>query len=276
MLKTHELPDGRRIHYDFHADGPPGAPVVAFMNGLSQTTVAWGMQTRHLRGLRGTLVHDAAGQGKSDPAPPGHRPAGHARDFLHLCDALGVASFDLVGFSFGGRIALRTAIAAPERVRRMVLVGCAHRDTALWRWIVQGWLDALDKGGVEHVFQIVTPQIVGESWLAKNESNHVNMRRAFAQRNTAEGMRRLLADTLLPGGDLVDELRAIAQPTLVVRGDGDLVVSRELTAELASLLLDARVAECPDSGHTVAVEQPDWFAEKLFEFLVSVPAKRGN
>jgi pimeloyl-ACP methyl ester carboxylesterase len=269
MLKTHELPDGRRLHYAFHADGPPGAPIVAFMNGLSQTTVAWGMQTRHLRGVRGTLVHDAAGQGKSDPAPAGHRPAGHARDFLHLCDALGIATLDLVGFSFGGRIALRTALAAPGRVRRMMLVGCAHRDTALRRWIVQGWMDALEKGGVDLVFQIVTPQIVGETWLARNEANHANMRRAFAQRNTAEGMRRLLADTLLPGGDLVDELRALRQPTLVVRGDGDVVVSRELTAELASLLPNARAVECPDSGHTVAIEQPDWFAARIREFLLT-------
>src|SRR6185295_13080519 len=112
-----------------------------------------------------------------------------------LCDALGIAKLDLVGFSFGGRVALRTALAAPARVRRMVLVGCAHRDTALRRWIVQGWLDALEKGGVEHVFQIVMPMIVGETWLAANERNRGNMLRAFAQRNSAEGMRRLLLDT---------------------------------------------------------------------------------
>jgi 3-oxoadipate enol-lactonase len=266
-LSVHELPDGRRLHYELRRAGEPGLPVVAFLNGLSQTTVAWGLQTQRLRDTRSTLVHDAAGQGRSDPAPEGHRPAGHARDFVHLCDALGVGTLDLVGFSFGGRIALRTALAVPARVRRMVLVGCAHRDTALRRWIVQGWLDALEKGGVEHVHQIVTPQIVGESWLARNEANRANMLRAFVQRNSAEGMRRLLLDTLLPGGDLTEELRSLPQPTLVVRGDEDLVVSRRLAEELASLLPGARYAECPDSGHTVAVEQPDWFAKRLAEFL---------
>jgi 3-oxoadipate enol-lactonase len=267
LLRTHALPDGRRLTYEFRDEGPEGAPVVAFLNGLSQTTVAWGAQVQRLRGVRRTLTHDAAGQGKSDPAPAGHRPAGHARDLLHLCDALGIAALDVVGFSFGARIALRAALAAPDRVRRMVLVGCAHRETALRRWTVQGWLDALEKGGVEHVFRIVTPQIVGETWLAKNEHNRANMLRAFASRNTAEGMRRLLMDTLLPGGDLVDELRALRQPTLVVRGDGDAVVSRELTAELASLLPNARAVECPDSGHTVAIEQAEWFAERVREFL---------
>ena len=268
MLRTHTLPDGRRLHFDLRAGGPAGAPVVAFLNGLSQTTVAWGMQTQRLRGRRATLVHDAAGQGKSDAAPAGHRPAGHARDLLHLCDALGIAQLDLVGFSFGARVALRTALAAPERVRRLVLVGCAHRDTPHRRWVVQGWLDALEKGGVEHLFQIVTPQIVGASWLARNEANRANMLRAFAQRNTPEGMRRLLMDTLLPGGDLVDELRALRHPSLVLRGAEDFVVSRALNDELVGLLPGARYAECPDSGHTVAIEQPDWFAERVEEFLL--------
>ncbi len=267
-LRRHVLPDGRAIPYEHHADGPPGTPTVVFLNGLSQTTVAWGRETQRLRGVRSTLVHDAAGQGKSDPAPAGHRPAGHARDLLHLCDALGIATIDLVGFSFGARIALRTALAAPDRVRRMVLVGCAHRDTALRRWIVQGWLDALEKGGVEHVFQIVTPQIVGETWLAKNERSREHMLRAFASRNTAEGMRRLLLDTLTPGGDLTIELRALRQPTLVIRGEHDVVVPRELNHELIDLLPDARYAECPDAGHTVAIEQPEWFADRVAEFLV--------
>jgi pimeloyl-ACP methyl ester carboxylesterase len=267
-LSRHVLPDGRALLYEHHTGGPPGAPIVAFLNGLSQTTVAWGLQTQRLRGVRATLVHDAAGQGKSDPAPEGHRPAGHARDLLHLCDTLGIGALDLVGFSFGARIALRTALAAPDRVRRMVLVGCAHRDTALRRWIVQGWLDALEKGGVPHVFQIVTPQIVGETWLARYEHTRASMLRAFASRSTAEGMRRLLLDTLMPGGDLTDELRALRQPTLVIRGESDFVVSKALNHELIDLLPDARYVECPDAGHTVAIEQPDWFADRVAEFLV--------
>jgi pimeloyl-ACP methyl ester carboxylesterase len=80
-------------------------------------------------------------------------------------------------------------------------------------------------------------------------------------------MRRLLMDTLLPGGDLVDELRALRHPTLVVRGAGDFVVSRALNDELVLLLPDARYVECPDAGHTVAIEQPEWFSERLKEFL---------
>jgi pimeloyl-ACP methyl ester carboxylesterase len=54
---------------------------------------------------------------------------------------------------------------------------------------------------------------------------------------------------------------------LVLRGAGDLVVSPELNQELVELLPHAKYVECPDSGHTVAVEQPEWFAARVREFL---------
>ena len=188
---------------------------------------------------------------------------------LDLLETLGLARVDLCGFSFGSRIAMRLALLDPERVRRMVLIGCAHRETVLRRWIVQGWLDALNTGGLEHCFRIVTPSIVGESWLARHEWMHDNMLAAFVRRNHPESMRRLLADTLLEGGDFTQaELGRIPHPVLVLRGAEDIVVPRFLNDELVAWLPDARFDEIGDCAHTVAIEQPDWTADHLSAFLV--------
>jgi len=268
-MQAHTLPDGRQIRYMLRPQGPPGMPPVVFLNGLSQTTVAWGQQVHRLKGRRGTLVYDASGQGRSSPPPPGSRPIDHAYDLLDLLDVLELPCVDLCGFSFGSRIALRLALLAPDRVQRMVLIGAAHRETVLRRWIVQGWLDALNIGGLEHCFRIVTPSIVGETWLAKHEWMHANMLAAFVRRNHPESMRRLLADTLLEGGDFTSaELGRIPHPTLILRGADDIVVPRFLNDELVALLPDARFDEIADCAHTVAIEQPDWTATHLAEFLV--------
>lgn len=270
MLRRHVLPDGRALVFDWRqqAEVTDDAPPVAFLNGLSQTTVAWGLQAQRLRGRRAVLLHDAAGQGRSDPPPSGHRPAGHARDLVHLLDALGVARVDAVGFSYGARIALRLALQAPERVRRLVLVGCAHRDTTVRRWIVRSWLDAVEVGGLEHAFRVITPMVLGDAWLARNAADELKMLRAFVERNSPDGVRRLLADTLLPGGELgEDDLRRVTCPALVLRGEEDLVVSAAVARELTSLLPDARHEECPGAGHTVGVEAPDWFAGRVASFL---------
>ena len=275
MPKTHLLPDGRKLVVDWRpapaAPSAPAAPPVVFLNGLSQTTVAWGLQAQRLKARRSVLLHDAAGQGRSDPPPEtpgGFRPAGHARDLVHLLDAHGVAQADVVGFSYGARIALRLALQDPARVRRLVLVGCAHRDTTVRRWIVRSWLDAIDTGGLEHAFRVVTPMVVGERWLARYEKDERAMLRAFVERNAPEGVRRLLSDTLLPGGALgADDLARVAHPALVVRGEEDLVVSAAISEELASLLPDARHVTCPGVGHSVAIEAPDWFTSRIEEFL---------
>ncbi len=268
-MQSHLLPDGRRLPFLLRSQGPHDQPPVVFLNGLSQTSVSWGGQVHRLKGRKGTLVYDAAGQGRSSPPVPGSRPADHALDLLDLLDAVGLARVDLCGFSFGSRIALRLALAAPERVRRIVLICCAHRETTVRRWIVQGWLDALNVGGLEHCFRIVTPAILGESWLARHEWMFDNMLAAFVRRNHPESLRRLLADTLQPGGDLTpDELSRIAHPALVLRGADDIVVPRLLNDELVSLLPHARFAEIADCGHTVALEQPDRLAERLVGHVI--------
>lgn len=268
MIEFHELPDGRRIRYEHRRQSDPGAPTVVFLNGLSQTIVAWGVQVRRLAGVADTLCFDALGQGRSDVPPDVHRPRDHADDLLHLLAALGLERVDLVGFSFGSRIALRVALAEPERVGRIVVAGCAHRETVLRRWIVGSWLDALEHGGLEHVFRVVTPLIVGERWLAAHERSVDAMVNAFTRRNDPLGMRRLLMDSVLPDGDLVEELRELPHPTLVLRGEHDLVVPRGVGRELAELLPCAVYAECPDVGHTLAIEDPDWFAAAVRMHLV--------
>lgn len=268
-MNLHRLPDGRELRYDLRLGDRPDGPPVVFLNGLSQTTVAWGLQARRLRPTRGVLLYDASGQGRSSPPPEGWRPEQHAGDLLDLLKELELERVDLVGFSFGSRIALRLALREPWRVRRMVLIGCAHRETALRRWIVTGWLRALEAGGLEHCFEIVTPSIVGDAWLAKNEHMREQMLRAFRRRNDPESMRRLLEDTLLPGGDLGEELRNIEHSVLVCRGEFDIVVPRVLNDELVSWLPNSRYAECAAAGHTVGVENANWTAERLHEHLLS-------
>ncbi len=268
-MDTHTLPDGRTLQFDLRRQGNSAGPPIVFLNGLSQTTVGWSLQAQRLREVRDVLLYDAAGQGRSAPPPPGSRPEHHALDLLHLLDALGLDRVDLCGFSFGSRIALRLALAVPARVRRLALLGCAHRETALRRWIVQGWLDALDAGGMELCFQVVTPDVVGEEWLRKNDALRPNMLRAFLRRNDPASLRILLADSLLEGGDLGDELRALTHPTIICRGAQDAVVSRALNDELLGLLPNATYHEHADCGHTVAIERPDWLAERLSAHLVS-------
>ena len=103
-----------------------GAPVL-LIHGSGPGVSAWVNWRPVMPALarqRRVIAPDMLGFGLSD------RPAGQVYNMdvwvqqaIDLLDALGLPQVDLVGNSFGGGLSLALAIRAPERVRRLVLMG---------------------------------------------------------------------------------------------------------------------------------------------------------
>ncbi|WP_435348304.1 alpha/beta fold hydrolase [Haloarchaeobius sp. HRN-SO-5] len=100
--------DGVAISYE--VDGPAGAPVVAFCEGLGYGRWMWRFQRERLDDYR-TLVFDNRGTGESDvPADPeAYSIAAFASDLESVLDAEGVEAAHVVGASMGGMTAQRYA-----------------------------------------------------------------------------------------------------------------------------------------------------------------------
>lgn len=64
---------------------------------------------------------DLRGHGDSGREPPWNTET-HVGDLLDTVDSLGIESAILIGHSFGGRLAVAAAVAAPARVQRLVLL----------------------------------------------------------------------------------------------------------------------------------------------------------
>src|SRR5262249_31952406 len=71
------------------------------------------------------LAYDRAGHGRTADRVGAFDYASMVAQTIAVLDSLDVASADLVGYSDGGIVAMRTAIEHPERVRSMVVIG-AH------------------------------------------------------------------------------------------------------------------------------------------------------
>ncbi|GAA1556015.1 lipase LipV [Actinomadura kijaniata] len=102
------------LHVNFHG---AGRPLVA-LHGIGGHGARWRrLAERHLDGFR-VLAPDLRGHGRSPHDAPWDVDT-HVADLLA---ALPEERFDLVGHSYGGMIAVHLARAAPERVRRLVLL----------------------------------------------------------------------------------------------------------------------------------------------------------
>jgi pimeloyl-ACP methyl ester carboxylesterase len=104
--------------------GDPAAPPVLLLPGSGATATAWSAVAGHLASRHRVIAVDPPGQpGLSSPGP---RPVRSAADLTGWLDEL-LTTLDrprvaLVGHSYGGWLALRYALHAPQRLNHLVLL----------------------------------------------------------------------------------------------------------------------------------------------------------
>jgi len=126
---------GTGLAYEVTGDGP----AVVLVHGFGLDMRMWEPQVEHLAARYRVIRYDCRGFGASgafDPAVP----YTHAGDLVALLDHLAIGEAVLAGLSFGGRVVLQTALAAPARVRGLVLLD-AVLDGVPWDPESAGALD---------------------------------------------------------------------------------------------------------------------------------------
>jgi pimeloyl-ACP methyl ester carboxylesterase len=136
-------------------EGEAGAPPIALLHGLTATRryVVHGSRALPRRGYR-TIAYDARGHGESDPGRPGGY--GYAELSGDLAAVLAEQSVDrrcvLAGHSMGAHTLAAHALADPDRVAGMVVIGPSFVAAPLTDEQLEYWdalADGLERNGVE-------------------------------------------------------------------------------------------------------------------------------
>ena len=98
-----------------------GEPVLA-VHGITSNHLAWARIVRALNSDFNVYAPDLRGRGNNAKLPPPYGFDAHVADLLALLDHYELPSVVYVGHSLGAYIGLDLAIAAPERIRGLVLV----------------------------------------------------------------------------------------------------------------------------------------------------------
>ena len=106
-----------------YAQDVGSGPPVVLLAGFGLSHEVWDGEVRELADAGHRVVCiDLRGTGRSDKPVGDYSVARLAADVEAVLDALDLREVTLVGWSFGGQIALALAAASPERVARLVLV----------------------------------------------------------------------------------------------------------------------------------------------------------
>jgi len=251
---------GARLVYEVAGQGP----AVVLIHGFGLDMRMWDPQAGPLADRFRTVRYDCRGFGASGPLDPGV-PYTHAGDLVALLDHLGVDDAVLVGLSFGGRVALQTALAAPDRVRGLVLL-----DTVLdgVPWDPES-ARALDE--VARQVQAGGVRAGREAWLAHPlfaaARERPDLSAALAVMVAGyPGQHWLGQDPHRHSRPPIEVLEELAVPTLVVVGERDVPGFREMSAVLARRIPGAAYRVVAGAGHMVSMEQPEAVGELLIQF----------
>jgi pimeloyl-ACP methyl ester carboxylesterase len=123
------------------ASGPTDAPPLVLLHGYMATAMMWALNIGDFSQRHRVYAIDTMGQpGKSIPREPISSAADYVAWLTATLDALHLDRVNLVGQSFGGWLALKYAIAAPERVKTLALLSAGGIQPISMQFRVRGML----------------------------------------------------------------------------------------------------------------------------------------
>jgi pimeloyl-ACP methyl ester carboxylesterase len=252
----------------YHEIAGAGSPVFFVHSGLCDGRMwdpQWDVFRRDYRLVR----CDLPGHGRTPLEAGRYSPP---REVIDLLDQLALGPVALVGASLGGGISLQVAVARPDLVSALVLVGSGVRGHEWSEHVTRGWEEeeaALERGDIDAAVEGNLRTWVDGPHRSPDEVDPgVRARVAEMQRRAFElALAEPDAEERPLVSDVGERLAEIGAPTLVIVGEKDVPDVHAVAERLTHEIPNARVARIPQAAHLPSLERPDEFNELVLRFL---------
>lgn len=269
--------DGVRLHYEETGSGTP----VIFVHEFAGDHRSWEPQMRFFGQRYRAITYAARGYIPSDiPEDVAkYSQARAADDIASILDHLNIAKAHVVGLSMGGFATLHFGFRHPDRALSLCVAGCGYGaekgQSQKFRAEAEAIAAFLDEQGAEAFAERYAYGPTRVQFENKNPRGFAEFKQMLAEqsalghRNTQLGVQRERPSLY----DLVDQMKTISVPTLILTGDEDwpclqpaLLMKQTIPTSALSVM--------PNCGHTINIEDPDQFNRLVGEFLIQVDSGR--
>lgn len=256
--------NGIDIRYEIQGDGR--RPWLTLCHSLACDLGMWDDQMNALGSRYTVLRYDIRGHGGSGAPDMPYSFDMMVADLMGLLDGLGVERTHFCGLSLGGMIGQHFALAAPQRLDRLVLCSTSsgYGDGS---GIAKLWEQRIAQARAEGMEAMVEGTL--GRWFTEPyrfENAAVMERIATLIRNTPlagyAGCGRMVASL-----NTTEALCAIQAPTMVLVGEEDAGTPPAMAEVIARGIPGARLEVLPQASHLCNVEQAELFNELLLAFL---------
>lgn len=247
------------------ASGSKNAPPLVLLHGFMTTLLLWTPNIAELsRRYRVYAIDVMGNRNRSVPDEPIRSADDHVECLVATLDALELDRTSLMGMSFGGWLAINLALAAPERLAKLVLVSPAASLLPLvrqfmlrgfllmlppkrfWFESLMGWMGL--KGGVGNES---SQRLLDLMWLG---GEHIV---------TPPEMMRVMPTVFSD-----EELGALHLPVLLLIGEDEVIYDAAAAVARARRLVPDLEAELvPECGHDITFSQHEIVDARVLAFL---------
>jgi pimeloyl-ACP methyl ester carboxylesterase len=241
---------------------------VVLLHGHTFDRRIWESQLPRLLGAGCRVLRpDLRGHGRSSRPDRGYHVSDHAADLASVLDAAGVERAAVVGFSFGGAVALELAVTRPARVAALGLVATVMperpfepdfmdnlravartiRTDGVAAAMAGPWADgplfasSFTKPGVRDATLAIVRDFPGAEFLAVER------------------------DRIDRGWTVPERLGEIAVPTRIMVGEREMAGFRAWADDAVSAIPGATLEVVPDGGHLLPLEAPETVARMILD-----------
>jgi epoxide hydrolase 4 len=273
-----------KIHYVTAGEGP----LVLLLHGFPQFWYTWRHQIPALAEHYHVVAPDLRGYGDTDKPQNISDYQSHilTADVAGLINSLGYEKAHVVGHDWGGSIAWKTALEHPQVIDRLAVLNCPHPH--LFAKALQSNVRQALKSWYIFFFQIpYLPEFVFKMFSKKlleglfrdksirpgtfNDEDIEKYRLALEKPGAftaALNYYRAAFRKKVNNGQSQEKDRKIASPTLLIWGEEDTALGKELTYGMEPLFRGPfHLHYVPNCSHWVNEEQPELVNRLLLEFL---------
>jgi pimeloyl-ACP methyl ester carboxylesterase len=230
------------------------------------------------------IAPDLRGYNETDRPGWGYELDVLVEDVVELIRALGYRRAVVAGHDWGGNIAWSLAIARPERVERLIALNIPHPALFAeaigrnWRQMLRSWYIgffqlpglpeiAMRARGYQFIEDVFRGTAIDKSCFTDDDIRI--FKSAFAAPGAATAALNYYRSLFRTGarGMFRGTGMRVTMPTLMIWGEQDIALGKELTYGTARFAPDLRIHYIPDCSHWVQQERPAEVNTLILRFL---------
>lgn len=272
--------NGIRMHYVRAGHGPK---LVVLLHGFPECWYSWRHQIPALAEQYTVVAPDMRGYNETEKPRGGYDIRSLVQDIVELIGVLGFEKVLLVGHDWGGMVAWSLAIVRPDLLECLVVLNLPHPTLFVqafwgnWQQMKRSWYMAffqlpwLPEAAIRSNNYAMLEQVMRGTASEKSHFSDEDMH--FFQQALARpgaltaALNYYRALSRGSGGFYKGTGMRVLVPTVLIWGENDTALGKELTYGTERFVPDLRIQYVPNCGHFVHEEQPELVNGYLLDFF---------